>query len=633
MSFYKPSYGSSISFQAKNLEWRGINGELNLSPLGVNSIRADLNLIYIQNEPRTIGLIKKVNRITTTKGSAGQKEFDGIVNSVNFVPESQTENRQNFTADLSITGFDGDYSLQSEPDSLITQSRQIITFEDGSNLYVDFDYQNDQLSKEIFYVDGFTQNYQYLEGYYLEYPKRNDILSLDFVEFFTPNQNQEMGAISVTTGASIQNFGLSYIVSGDSGLIENFTGSYFLMQNEDFSGYLNIDNLNKSIQYLGQIDSWFLFDFSKNGVETISGYTSFDKYGKSNTDKIFFNNYFPNSGFYLVDLNKIDTDPLLNKFTGYSPKNDFESLDGEQFTIQSETGINDINIDTVLFTIYSKDNSENKKIYYDYRENKFFAYDLANYPPEKAEIPNGFSLFSGEEFVFYDNFYNSFEGSQIMDCSVRDISDDVFETTINLMNNRVAPILKNGLGFIKDRTLEISTGVSNIEKNDIYKIQGIESGLDFNFYAVENNSVVFDQNKLNTLFTDLTKTGIYEGLTRSFPFHPDQRIDLVYDHSKRVNEFKNSFIQQLNVGFNQNRIQPIEFAFSNRTDKEAYAILHFLEAHLGYRKFAFLNKQNILDTEINETKFFFCPTWKHNFNYKDSNTIEATFVEVIDPII
>jgi phage-related protein len=68
--------------------------------------------------------------------------------------------------------------------------------------------------------------------------------------------------------------------------------------------------------------------------------------------------------------------------------------------------------------------------------------------------------------------------------------------------------------------------------------------------------------------------------------------------------------------------------FSNRSEKETYSILHFLESHLGYRKFVYYYGGGL----INENKVFYCPSWKHTFDYKDSNTIEATFVEIVHPV-
>lgn len=119
------------------------------------------------------------------------------------------------------------------------------------------------------------------------------------------------------------------------------------------------------------------------------------------------------------------------------------------------------------------------------------------------------------------------------------------------------------------------------------------------------------------------------GATRSFFWEPDKTVPIKVDGSARIRKFKYSFDKMLNVSKNQNRIDRLELLFSNRTDKEAYSLLHFLESHLGYKHFVY--KHNL--DAINKNKVFYCPQWNHVFNYKDSNTIKATFVEIVSPVV
>tara|TARA_E500000318_G_scaffold34707_1_gene33957 strand:+ start:1486 stop:3108 length:1623 start_codon:yes stop_codon:yes gene_type:complete len=125
-----------------------------------------------------------------------------------------------------------------------------------------------------------------------------------------------------------------------------------------------------------------------------------------------------------------------------------------------------------------------------------------------------------------------------------------------------------------------------------------------------------------------TYTGFADDSTRTFFWEPDQQVSLPVNHSQRINELKNSFHQQLNISRNQNRIDQLQLRFTNRGEKETYAILHFLESHLGYKNFVYYYDDNI----INPNRVFYCPNWKHTFNYKNSNTIEATFVEIVAPV-
>ena len=116
--------------------------------------------------------------------------------------------------------------------------------------------------------------------------------------------------------------------------------------------------------------------------------------------------------------------------------------------------------------------------------------------------------------------------------------------------------------------------------------------------------------------------------TRTFFFQPDREITLDVKHNTNKLKLKNSFTQSLNVGINQNFLRPFQLTFSNRSEKESYAILHFLESHLGYKPFVYEYDDNI----IKQKRVFFCDMWSHTFNYKDSNTIQATFTEIVSPV-
>ena len=119
------------------------------------------------------------------------------------------------------------------------------------------------------------------------------------------------------------------------------------------------------------------------------------------------------------------------------------------------------------------------------------------------------------------------------------------------------------------------------------------------------------------------------GATRSFFWEPDRSVPIKIDHTQRIRKFKYSFDKMLNLSKNQNRINSLELRFSNRTNKEAYSLLHFLESHLGYKHFVYKHNLNA----INNNKVFYCPKWNHVFNFKDSNTITATFVEIVSPAV
>jgi phage-related protein len=155
---------------------------------------------------------------------------------------------------------------------------------------------------------------------------------------------------------------------------------------------------------------------------------------------------------------------------------------------------------------------------------------------------------------------------------------------------------------------------------------GIRQSESFNNYFYMNQD---NASPLTSSISGLTTyTGAADGSTRTFFWEPDQQVSLPVDHSARINDFKRSFTQQLNISRNQNRIDALDLTFTNRSEKETYSILHFLESHLGYKQFVYYYDDDI----IQQNRVFFCPQWKHTFNYKDSNTIEARFIEIVAPV-
>ena len=224
-------------------------------------------------------------------------------------------------------------------------------------------------------------------------------------------------------------------------------------------------------------------------------------------------------------------------------------------------------------------------------------------------------------------YYKNFSGSQISNYNLKHISSDVYELNLSMFNNRVSPVLNNGMGFVADRTVSVdnssfsavdvatgSTGSANSRVLNNY------------FYLTGSRSSAITASNVSGL---ATYTGFADDSTRTFFWEPDQQVSVPVDHSQRTIQLKNSFHQQLNVSRNQNRIDQLQLRFTNRGEKETYAILHFLESHLGYKNFVYYYDNNI----INPNRVFYCSNWKHTFNYKNSNTIEATFVEIVAPVI
>lgn len=224
------------------------------------------------------------------------------------------------------------------------------------------------------------------------------------------------------------------------------------------------------------------------------------------------------------------------------------------------------------------------------------------------------------------DYYQNFSGSQISNYNLKHISSDVYELNVSMFNNRVSPVLSNGMGFVADNTVNIAS--SSFEAFDVAtgSTDSVNSEVFNNYFYLTGSRG--SSISASNVFGLATYTGFADDSTRTFFWEPDQQVSLPVDHGARINDFKGSFTQQLNISRNQNRIDSIDLTFTNRSEKETYSILHFLETHLGYKQFVYYYDDDI----IQQNRVFFCPQWKHTFNYKDSNTIEARFIEIVAPM-
>jgi hypothetical protein len=108
--------------------------------------------------------------------------------------------------------------------------------------------------------------------------------------------------------------------------------------------------------------------------------------------------------------------------------------------------------------------------------------------------------------------------------------------------------------------------------------------------------------------------------TKKFYFKPDISNSVEFKAENYKNELDKFFLMQQDSE-NPN-LQVLELKFTKRSDKEAKAMLYFLEDKNGIDNFEFASVPNFTGY-----KNFFCPRWSHTYNYKDNNSIDATFVE------
>lgn len=179
--------------------------------------------------------------------------------------------------------------------------------------------------------------------------------------------------------------------------------------------------------------------------------------------------------------------------------------------------------------------------------------------------------------------------------------------------------------FINDTSAdeEVLVGYNGIVGNSPYETGTGCHGLHNYYYVTGDTKSIGPELQGEVGFTG----GM--GATRTFFWEPDRSIPLTINHANRTEFFKNSYIKHVNISDNQNNLNQFNLSFTNRSEKETYSILHFLETHLGNKHFVYYHNND----SINKNRIFYCPKWSHTLVYKDSNNINATFVEIVAPTL
>lgn len=110
-----------------------------------------------------------------------------------------------------------------------------------------------------------------------------------------------------------------------------------------------------------------------------------------------------------------------------------------------------------------------------------------------------------------------------------------------------------------------------------------------------------------------------EHWTREFFWKPS--LGLEVSQKPRVKEIAlgAGYTQIYQDGINESLLE-LNLSFNNRSDNEAYAILHFLEQHYGCIPFQFTPP-----APYDQKKSFVCEEWQHTYNYKNNHSITAKF--------
>jgi phage-related protein len=92
-----------------------------------------------------------------------------------------------------------------------------------------------------------------------------------------------------------------------------------------------------------------------------------------------------------------------------------------------------------------------------------------------------------------------------------------------------------------------------------------------------------------------------------------------------VIRFGNGYEQRINKNINPD-LKTFQLKFELKTEKEAYAIVHFLQDKAATKAFAY-DPPTIYSEQTYRTRYV-CREWETNFNFKENYTINAKFDEV-----
>ena len=195
-----------------------------------------------------------------------------------------------------------------------------------------------------------------------------------------------------------------------------------------------------------------------------------------------------------------------------------------------------------------------------------------------------------------------------------------------------------------ENTNDLSVKIKNLDTSLLQKVSGMyvnpaDQYSDSEFY--EKNDVVFDYESKNHYYwySDTSapgkkpsqsqsswsrEKGYNEDINTEYwtrDFFWKASIGLNISQSVRVSDltFGNGYHQIHRDGINESLLK-FDLEFNNRSDEEAYAILHFLEQHCGYIPFVY-SPPAPYETRQN----FICESWSHTYNYKNNHSIKAKF--------
>lgn len=644
---FVPTYGAQMSFQAQNSSWKGSSFYQFTSPMGLNNLTCKSKLSFVNNLNKTKKLLNYIESVTTG-AITGEQAFTGNLNYVNF---GAAKNGIELALD---TGYYRNFS--------------------GSQIV---DYTITDLSSDVYKIDISLVNNTIS-------PALNN--GMAFVNDLTISKESSSGfsKFDVVNGTGSNEFKWYCFENATGDAAIPFTGT--TIHEEFFDGTSSAVKVNPVSKPTGVsmtvaagkvLRGTQYFHVMQTGQQ--HRFVPFSASGK--TFGFFETRYDPHEIFVLSLENGATVKLYDNEPNGVNGNIDASlTLDAGQTGSFTVTSIENhaIIIESNKNILCSKkgDPGDNKILSPAavdiYRRRHGYEKSIINSPPATDNTyyvsdPSG--AFASEQgdgaggdaagHLGYDELTNfAAWGDELVDYAIVspfsgsiDISyysGDSWQilNTHTLTGTKTDPhyVFRNG-----DGDNGIGGAGNNFNSSSLWKFESTcpvaiwinDQGEDEEVLYGAKNIIGDGGNILDSYFyitedrdavgPSLGEAGFTggNGATRTFFWEPDRTVALTINHANRFTNFKSSFSKQVNISDNQNNLNQFELTFTNRSQKEAYSILHFLESHLGNKHFVYYHNNDA----INKNRVFYCPRWDHTFVYKDSNTIKATFVEIVAPTL
>lgn len=339
-------------------------------------------------------------------------------------------------------------------------------------------------------------------------------------------------------------------------------------------------------------------------------------------EKYLFEKHFTNDdGLYVAKSNFTATDYR------YSPIN----ITGSNYLTK--------NIDLVLNKTYGcSANFSTKAARIDYGDN-YYTNVISNVNNLNAEFNLKYDGLTDKQAKCLIGFFqNTFEYTP------KTIVDSYENVNIDLF----FPYKNNSKIYFSD--LQYNSIEANLNSINIKCLSAYDSNLDYRGFQVTGKNVTsfFDENKAyfindvvyynarnenqkgyywytgldNVIPThDQRPSGNNSLFTRSFYFQPDLDFEIPISPKFVKTEFDSSAAAFENYGINKTSLE-FNYNLSNRSDKEAQAILKFLDVNAGFKIF-----EMTLPSPYNKNIDVYAPEWNHTYKFKNNHDISIKFLE------